>query len=137
VLSTALGRALGGRPTVVWVGDIAFVHDSNALVAASARKVDLRIVVSDNGGGGIFSFLPQAKVLASERFEQLFGTPHATDIEALAGAHAIDATTVERTSDLVERVTTSGLSLTRIVTDRAANVKVHSELNGAVSAALD
>ncbi len=63
VVSTALGRALTGRTTVVWVGDIAFVHDSNALVALTERDVDLRIVVADNDGGGIFSFLPQAAEL--------------------------------------------------------------------------
>ena len=62
-LSTSLGRALTGVPTVVWVGDIAFVHDSNALMAINARGADLRIVVADNGGGGIFSFLPQASQL--------------------------------------------------------------------------
>ena len=45
----------------------------------------------DNDGGGIFSFLPQATRLPSERFEQLFGTPHGTDVVALAAAHGLDA----------------------------------------------
>ena len=100
VVSTALGRALGGRPTVVLVGDIAFVHDSNALVALPPRGADLRIVVIDNDGGGIFSFLPQATALPSDRFEQLFGTPHGTDIEALAGAHGVDAAPVSTADEL-------------------------------------
>src|SRR4029453_7916416 len=73
-LSPPPGRAWAGIATVVWVGDIAFVHDANALVAITERDVDLRIVVADNRGGGIFSFLPQASQLAAERFEQLFGT---------------------------------------------------------------
>ena len=68
------------------IGDIAFVHDPTSLVALAARSADLRIVVTDNDGGGIFSFLPQASALPAERFEQLFGTPHGTDIEALARA---------------------------------------------------
>ncbi len=38
VVSTALGRALTGRTTVVWVGDIAFVHDSNALVGSRRTR---------------------------------------------------------------------------------------------------
>ncbi len=81
VMSTALGIALeSGRPTTVLVGDIAFVHDSNALVGLTSRGVDLRLVVIDNGGGGIFSFLPQAATLSADRFEQLFGTPHGTDV---------------------------------------------------------
>jgi 2-succinyl-5-enolpyruvyl-6-hydroxy-3-cyclohexene-1-carboxylate synthase len=126
-MSTALGRALAGRPTVVWVGDIAFVHDANALVAITERAADLRIVVADNRGGGIFSFLPQASALEAERFEQLFGTPHDTDIEALAGAHRVPAGTVERAAEP---------AVTRVVTDRAENVQVHHELNDAVAACL-
>jgi 2-succinyl-5-enolpyruvyl-6-hydroxy-3-cyclohexene-1-carboxylate synthase len=135
-LSTALGRALTGVPTVVWVGDIAFVHDSNALVAINARRADLRIIVADNRGGGIFSFLPQATQLPPERFEQLFGTPHDTDIEALAAAHGVPAVTIERADELVDAIGRPGPSLTRVVTDRAENVRVHNELNAAVTASL-
>ena len=83
VVSTALGVALDGPPTIALVGDIAFVHDSGALTALQARRADLRIVVVDNDGGGIFSFLPQAADLDWQRFEQLFGTPHGTDVIAL------------------------------------------------------
>jgi 2-succinyl-5-enolpyruvyl-6-hydroxy-3-cyclohexene-1-carboxylate synthase len=136
VMSTALGRALTGRPVVVLVGDIAFVHDSNALVALATRGADLRIVVIDNGGGGIFSFLPQATSLAADRFEQLFGTPHGTDLCALAGAHGIVATTVTAVDDLVSAVRAPGPSLTRVVTDRSDNVRLHAALNAAVAAAM-
>jgi 2-succinyl-5-enolpyruvyl-6-hydroxy-3-cyclohexene-1-carboxylate synthase len=135
-ISTALGRALTGVPTVVWVGDIAFVHDSNALVGVVERNVDLRVVVADNRGGGIFSFLPQATQLPADRFEQLFGTPHDTDIESLAAAHHVPAATVERADQLAEAIAAPGPSLTRVVTDRAENVRVHSELNAAVAARL-
>jgi 2-succinyl-5-enolpyruvyl-6-hydroxy-3-cyclohexene-1-carboxylate synthase len=135
-IATALGRALNGAPTLVWVGDIAFVHDSNALVAIGERHVDLRIVVADNDGGGIFSFLPQASQLAADRFEQLFGTPHGTDIEALAAAHGVQATTVELADELAEAIARSGPSVTRVVTDRAENARVHNELNATVAASL-
>jgi len=135
-LSTALGRALTGVPTVVWVGDIAFVHDANALVAITERGIDLRIVVADNQGGGIFSFLPQASRLPAERFEQLFGTPHDTDIEALAAAHRVPANTVERADELIDAIGRPGPSVTRVVTERAENVRVHNELNAAVAASL-
>jgi 2-succinyl-5-enolpyruvyl-6-hydroxy-3-cyclohexene-1-carboxylate synthase len=135
VVSTALGRALSGRATVVLVGDIAFAHDSNALIGLSRRSADLRIVVVDNDGGGIFSFLPQATTLGSERFEQLFGTPHGTDIEALASAHGIAAQTVSTYDELAAAVRTPGPSVTRVVTDRAENVRHHDLLNTAVAAA--
>jgi 2-succinyl-5-enolpyruvyl-6-hydroxy-3-cyclohexene-1-carboxylate synthase len=133
VISTGLGRALAGAPTVVLLGDIAFAHDSNALVALAARSADLRIVVVDNGGGGIFSFLPQATSLSTERFEQLFGTPHDTDIEMLAAAHGIQALTVTTVEELVDAVQRPGPSVTRVVTDRVENVKLHDLLNQAVA----
>ena len=136
VISTALGLALTGRPTVVLVGDIAFVHDSNAMVALASRGADLRIVVIDNDGGGIFSFLPQASTLAPERFEQLFGTPHHTDLEAVASAHGIPAQTVTTVAALVSAVQAPGPTVTRIVSDRAENVRVHDRLNAAVAATL-
>jgi 2-succinyl-5-enolpyruvyl-6-hydroxy-3-cyclohexene-1-carboxylate synthase len=135
-ISTALGRALTGVAVVVWVGDIAFVHDSNALVAIAERDADIRIVVADNRGGGIFSFLPQACQLPAARFEQLFGTPHDTDIETLAAAHRVPASTVETVDDLVDAIARPGPSVTRVVTDRAENVRVHDELNAAVAASL-
>ncbi len=136
VVSTALGIALAGTPSIALVGDIAFVHDSNALVALARRRADLRIVVVDNGGGGIFSFLPQASELALERFEQLFGTPHGTDVVALAAAHDVDATTVATLDELRDRVARPGPSVTRVVTDRAENVTVHDELHAAVAQVL-
>jgi 2-succinyl-5-enolpyruvyl-6-hydroxy-3-cyclohexene-1-carboxylate synthase len=136
VMSTGLGRALSGRPTVVLVGDIAFVHDSNALVALGSRGADLRIVVIDNDGGGIFSFLPQATALSSERFEQLFGTPHGTDLESLAAAHHITTRTVTSCDELAVAVTAPGPSVTRVVSDRAENVRLHDRLHAAVAAVL-
>ncbi len=137
VVSTALGRALTGAPTVALVGDIAFVHDSNALVGLRDRSADLRIVVVDNDGGGIFSFLPQATALPAEQFETLLGTPHGTDIEGLARAHGIPATTITDASELAERLMQPGPWLARIPTNRAENVVVHDRLNAAVAAALD
>jgi 2-succinyl-5-enolpyruvyl-6-hydroxy-3-cyclohexene-1-carboxylate synthase len=136
VLSTALGRALSGHPTVVWVGDIALLHDSNALVALAGRGADLRIVVTDNDGGGIFSFLPQATLLVGDRFERLFGTPHGTDVEALARAHHITASTVTEPSALASAISRPGPSVTRVVTERVANVAAHAALNAAVAEAL-
>jgi 2-succinyl-5-enolpyruvyl-6-hydroxy-3-cyclohexene-1-carboxylate synthase len=135
-MSTALGLALGGTPTVALVGDIAFVHDSNALVSIGSRSADLRVVVIDNRGGGIFSFLPQATELPADRFEQLFGTPHDTDIIGLARAHGVRASTATTVDELVLSVRTPGPSVTRVVTDRAENVQIHTALTAAVARVL-
>ena len=62
-------------------------------------------------------------------FEQLFGTPHGTDLVALAGAHGLDAATVATPAELVVRLGRRGPHVTRIATDRAANVAVHAAVN--------
>lgn len=133
VISTAVGRALTGRTVVALVGDIAFTHDSNALVALRERDADVRVVVLDNDGGGIFGFLPQASRLPAERFEQLFGTPHGTDVVALAGAHGVPARTVETLDGLITALATPGPGVTRVETDRAENVRLHDLLHRAVA----
>lgn len=141
VLSTALGRALAhrddARPGVVLIGDVAFLHDSNALIGLDRRDVDLRIVVVDNDGGGIFSFLPQSAALDPKRFEQLFGTPHGADLVALAAACGVPATTVATRDELVDHLNRPGPWVVRVATDRRANVHDHRRLDEAVLRALD
>lgn len=136
VVSTALGRALSGRTSVVVVGDLAFAHDANALLGLSERSCDLRIVVVDNDGGAIFSFLPQACALAEDQFEQLFGTPLGIDVVGLACAFGIQAVTVETTADLRQQLSRPGPWLVRIPSNRASNVAVHEQLQSAVGHAL-
>ena len=137
VVSTALGVALSGATTVVLVGDLAFVHDSSALVALVDRSVDLRIVVVDNDGGGIFSFLPQASALPADRFEQLFGTPLGVDIVALATAHGLASRSVETAEELIEQLATPGPWVACVPSDRQRNVEVHAAIHGAVHDAID
>ena len=136
-MSTAMGLALArGRPVVVLAGDIAVLHDANALIGIIGRDVDVRIVVVDNDGGGIFSFLPQATQLPEDRFETLFGTPHGVDLETLARAHGITSSTVTSAAELSEALARSGPALIRVPSDRARNVEVHAGLHRAVHEAL-
>jgi 2-succinyl-5-enolpyruvyl-6-hydroxy-3-cyclohexene-1-carboxylate synthase len=130
VVATALGVATVDptAPTIAIVGDLAFLYDSSALVWAATRAVDLTIVVIDNGGGGIFSFLPQRESVRYDRFEQLFGTPHHVDISGLAGVHGIQTVSSPREG--------SGVRLVHVRTDRDSNVAVHAELNQAVATAI-
>lgn len=144
VVSTAVGVALANRrigaPTVVLVGDVAFLHDANALLGLLEREVDLTIVVVDNDGGGIFSFLPQADGLDHARFEQLFGTPHGVDLPTLAAAHGLVTIEPAGADDVATAIEASlragGARLVRIATDRAANVEVHRRIHHAVADAL-
>ncbi|MDJ0960714.1 MAG: 2-succinyl-5-enolpyruvyl-6-hydroxy-3-cyclohexene-1-carboxylic-acid synthase [Acidimicrobiia bacterium] len=139
MVSTAMGMAIGStRPTIALIGDIGFLHDTNGLLMAADRGVDVTLVVVDNDGGGIFSFLPQA---GHTRFEQLFGTPHGADIPAIAAAHGVPvvaptepdvvATAVE------ESVAAGGVRLIHLRTDRHANVDVHQQIWNAVREAVE
>jgi 2-succinyl-5-enolpyruvyl-6-hydroxy-3-cyclohexene-1-carboxylate synthase len=137
VVSTAVGIALAtNEPTALLIGDVALLHDTNGMLNLNLRNLDLRIFVVDNNGGGIFSFLPQKTTLDETRFEMVFGTPHQVDIEALAKAHNISAQTIESLDDLAMAVAQRGLRLTRIVTNREENVKVHDRIHQNVAAAL-
>ena len=90
VVSTAVGVAIAAEgPTALLIGDLAYLHDTNGLLGLAGRDLDLTIVVVDNRGGGIFSFLPQATTLPVDRFEQLFGTPQDVDLAGLAAAHGL------------------------------------------------
>ena len=137
VVSTAVGVALATRqPTTLLIGDIALLHDVNGLINLASRKIDLRIVVIDNNGGGIFSFLPQAQTLDETKFEKIFGTPHDANIKMLAQAHQINTHELTNISDLAEVLSQRGPWLARIVTDRQENVKVHERINQMVASNL-
>jgi 2-succinyl-5-enolpyruvyl-6-hydroxy-3-cyclohexene-1-carboxylate synthase len=137
VVSTAVGVALShGGPTGLLIGDVAFLHDSNGLIGLMDRRADVRIVVVDNHGGGIFSFLPQRSSLGVERFEQLFGTPHTSDVEKLAGAHGVPAVSVVSTRDLAEALALPGPRVIVVRSDRQENVAVHDAVHAAVQGAL-
>jgi 2-succinyl-5-enolpyruvyl-6-hydroxy-3-cyclohexene-1-carboxylate synthase len=58
-VSSAFGAAADGRgPVVLLIGDVALAHDIGGLLAARRLELALTIVLVDNGGGGIFDFLP-------------------------------------------------------------------------------
>ncbi len=137
VVSTAVGVALAsGATTYLLIGDIALLHDANGLIALARRDLDLRIICVDNNGGGIFSFLPQATNLDTGRFEQLFGTPHDSDLQALAEAHGIASATVATAAELRTAIALRGPQFVRVATDRLANVVAHDQINEAVATAL-
>jgi 2-succinyl-5-enolpyruvyl-6-hydroxy-3-cyclohexene-1-carboxylate synthase len=137
VVSTAVGIALSSKtPTALVIGDIALLHDNNGLLNLIRRDVQLKIVVIDNEGGGIFSFLPQAEALNGAQFEQLFGTPHSVDFESLAKAHGLPFTWVKSAESLRLEIEKPGVSIVGVRTDRHRNVEDHNVLYAAVAAAL-
>jgi 2-succinyl-5-enolpyruvyl-6-hydroxy-3-cyclohexene-1-carboxylate synthase len=140
VLSTALGVALAqpDGPAVALLGDLAFLYDAGSLLWAAGRPVDLRVVVIDNNGGGIFSFLPQAEALRADVFERYWGTPHGLDLVAVASAYGVAAERVESRAALDHFLAAPGSSVRVAVvpSDRADNVKAHERLNSEVAEAV-
>ncbi|MCA1847013.1 MAG: 2-succinyl-6-hydroxy-2,4-cyclohexadiene-1-carboxylate synthase, partial [Actinobacteria bacterium] len=135
------GPTGGSSPAVVGLlGDLAFLHDAGGLLGASGRGLDVVFVVVDNGGGGIFSFLPQAD-LPADRFELLFGTPPGAEIAAVADAYGIPADRVDRAADVapaLDATLAAGGVRTIVVRtgDRTANVARHRQAWAEVTAAL-
>lgn len=87
-IATAIGIAAGlDRPVVACIGDQAALHDVNALALLKSSAVPLSLIVVDNGGGGIFSFLPISA--QQDLFERFFGAPHEASFEALAEGFGI------------------------------------------------
>jgi 2-succinyl-5-enolpyruvyl-6-hydroxy-3-cyclohexene-1-carboxylate synthase len=141
IVSTALGAAaIADGPLVLIVGDLSFFHDLNGLFAAAKFGLDATIVVLNNDGGGIFSFLPQAEQLDAATFEALFGTPTGLDIGAAArlfgASHARPGNWDAFRHEICHSVRGHGLSAIELVTDRNHNVAQHRTVWAAVAEAL-
>lgn len=142
VLSSALGAGLGSgrRPVLALIGDLAFLYDAGALLWAASRDVNLSVLVVDNDGGGIFSFLPYASTLAPERFERYWGTPHGVDIAALSGAYGVPAQHIVGRQSLDRFLsgvdTNSGVRVGVVGSDRKSNVADHDRISREIEAAL-
>jgi 2-succinyl-5-enolpyruvyl-6-hydroxy-3-cyclohexene-1-carboxylate synthase len=139
VVSSALGAGVhAGAPIVLAIGDLSFYHDSNGLLAAQLHRLQATIVLLNNNGGGIFSFLPQAE--HPEHFEQLFGTPHGLDFSRFAAAYGANFTRAATWEDfrctVGQGLKARGLNIVEVQTDRTSNVRLHREVWSAVASAV-
>jgi 2-succinyl-5-enolpyruvyl-6-hydroxy-3-cyclohexene-1-carboxylate synthase len=135
VVSSALGASVYADPLFLIIGDLSFFHDMNGLLAAKMNQLNINIILINNNGGGIFSFLPQAK--EPKHFETLFGTP--TDLEFVHAVRLYEGryTKVQNWDEFHSAVSQSlewkGLNVVEIPTDRNVNVQVHREMWNRVS----
>lgn len=129
-ISTALGIASQRGSMVAVLGDLSFLHDLTGLIGTTG--INLRILVINNDGGGIFSTLPQRGVSG---FERIFGTPHGLDLAAIASSMGIPATTAADLNGLLQELLLpiEGLSVVVAkVPDREVNAQTLSDLKMAV-----
>ncbi|TCP29841.1 2-succinyl-5-enolpyruvyl-6-hydroxy-3-cyclohexene-1-carboxylate synthase [Scopulibacillus darangshiensis] len=138
VVSTALGVSAVSKSVNLVIGDLSFFHDMNGLLAGKLYNLNATIIVVNNDGGGIFSFLPQAGEAVD--FEQLFGTPAGLDIEAVANLYNADykqAVTWEEFADAyLTYQKVQGLKIIEIQTNRKDNTEKHRMLWNRISYAV-
>jgi 2-succinyl-5-enolpyruvyl-6-hydroxy-3-cyclohexene-1-carboxylate synthase len=149
VVSTTAGVATGspGRRVVGLLGDLAFLHDLSGLLrpsAEAASRAAFGLIVVDNRGGGIFSFLSQASSVEAGRFERLFATPQEADPARLAAAAGYTVEECASPGELDDklgfvvknvRAGHSPVLVLRTAT-RERNAAIHAELNAAVAKAV-
>jgi 2-succinyl-5-enolpyruvyl-6-hydroxy-3-cyclohexene-1-carboxylate synthase len=143
IVSTVLGVAAArpGSPTAGLVGDLALLHDGGGLLGAARRDVSCVLVVVDNDGGGIFSFLPQSRAVDKEDFDCLFTVPHGLDLARLARLHGLASCEVVQAHELGPAVRAGfdarGVNVIVARTERRSNVVVHDEIHAAVASSLE
>ncbi len=153
VISTAMGYAAAQhRPVVLLIGDQAALHDVGALHALGLgdggvlrSPSRLVTVVVNNGGGGIFSFLPVSRTVSRENvFEPLFGAAHNTSLEGVARSFGLDyrrcdsgAALRSACKEALQSAQDRHVLIEAAVSpSRDANALLHRELSSTISAAL-
>jgi len=134
-LSTAVGIAHGGVPTVLLTGDLALLHDSNGFLLTPKLRGGLTIVLINNDGGGIFGHLPVAQF--DPPFEDYWATPQKVDFAALCAAHAVTHVAVETWAqfvDLIARPPALGVRVLELRTDRKRDAATRKRLFTAAAA---
>ena len=139
-LATAVGFARGlGHPVTLVIGDLALLHDLNSLALVKSSPYPITVVVVNNHGGGIFSFLPIAK--APGPIETCFGTPHGWSFESAATMFGLayeHPDTLPQVAASYRRLSRSGASsIIEVVIDRKANVIEHQRIQTILKAAVE
>ncbi len=102
--STAVGAAVASKkPTVFITGDLSFLYDSNALWNNYIPS-NFKIIIINNGGGGIFRILPGDK--NSENFSTYFETKHQLTAAHLATMYGFEYNSVVEEMEVKDKLTT-------------------------------
>jgi 2-succinyl-5-enolpyruvyl-6-hydroxy-3-cyclohexene-1-carboxylate synthase len=136
-VASALGVAATGAPTTLLIGDVALAYDHSALLAVGRLGLALTVVLVDNGGGGIFDFLPVSG--EADAYEEHVATPTGLEAERIAALYGLEHRPVADAAELRALIGAAGAPGARLLhvrTDRAANVALHRRVWGAVDAAL-
>lgn len=95
IISTTIGLStVLDKTGILLIGDIAFLHDINALLSARSVESPLVIIVLNNGGGTIFRMLPVYKF--KKKHTDYFETPQDVRIVSLCRGFNVDHTLVSK-----------------------------------------
>ena len=130
-LSLAAGLAQQWQRLVLVTGDLALLHDANGWLWRRQLTAELRVVLIDNAGGGVFEQLPIPR--QSMDFDRLFAMPQSCDAMALAAAHGVaarDGSAMETLADDLQWLLEPGdaIRLLRCSTDRARDAQLRQQL---------
>ena len=133
-VSTAVGVGLAvERPTHALIGDLTLLHDSTGLlIGADEPRPDLRLVVANDDGGSIFATLDHGQPAHAAAFERIFGTPHGTDLAALAAAMGCRYARVSDVEELAAVLSEPplGVELVEAVVDRSQRRTLDEQITG-------
>ncbi|MBI4364585.1 MAG: 2-succinyl-5-enolpyruvyl-6-hydroxy-3-cyclohexene-1-carboxylic-acid synthase, partial [Candidatus Latescibacteria bacterium] len=138
VVSSALGAsAASATPLLLVTGDLSFHHDLTALHMIRDGAARATIVIVNNDGGGIFSFLPIAR---HPSFERYFGTPHGLDFAPAVSMYGVPYSRPESRKELRSRVRASlenrATEVFEVRTERQANRSFHQAIWDEVARAV-
>lgn len=132
VTSTAIGLSLSlQKPGVLFTGDLAFLHDTNALLSHKKLRHPLAIIVINNSGGSIFRMLPLER---DAYFKPYFETPQSADIARLVASYNVPYRKIDSLTQLQDFKLSlwmsehGGLSVIECQTDADASMKLRREL---------
>ncbi|HEY8995620.1 MAG TPA: 2-succinyl-5-enolpyruvyl-6-hydroxy-3-cyclohexene-1-carboxylic-acid synthase [Lacunisphaera sp.] len=128
-LSTALGVAHGGEPTVLLTGDLTLLHDTNGFLAVRKFRGSLTIILINNNGGGIFEHLPVARF--DPPFEEFFATPQHIDFRRLCATYGVPHVAVKSLAALgrlVAKLPKTGVRVLEVRTNRKRDAAFRKQL---------
>lgn len=120
IISTTIGLSQNlQKPGVLFIGDLAFLHDVNALLSSDYVNQPLVIVILNNAGGTIFRMLPVFKL--RDKYQDYFETPQNVRISSICRGYHVDHSLVSRPEQLIqafeEVIEKNGIHVIECITD--------------------
>ncbi|MES2122013.1 MAG: 2-succinyl-5-enolpyruvyl-6-hydroxy-3-cyclohexene-1-carboxylic-acid synthase [Chlamydiota bacterium] len=133
-IATAAGIAQGSqRRTFALIGDLTFLHDMTSLAQLTKTDAPVLLIVINNGGGGIFSFLPVSKRECKRAFEEFIVCKHDYQFPAAAELFGLPYFCPESTAALERCLSAQTSCIIEIFTDREENFALHEQLTSKIT----